>query len=233
MKFSTGAFAFIASFLCLLDVAVHGQEGDAIWWESLPEAQQTKLTSLFESNWFQNDIDEDKRIAYAYSAQQIYDFLATNKDSSPNDSYVGFAPLLLRASFHGAGSYTHATGTGGSNGGTIFNHAELADAQNGCIAGATTELFDLFHGQENVPLADTVVIAGVVALDSMDVSSTRKTVSCSNVCCYFFCLTSLVSLLLFHPLSFLVWTCSRLRVVVIPFLMSPIAIVCLRLMTIH
>ncbi|KAL3927984.1 MAG: hypothetical protein SGBAC_012853, partial [Bacillariaceae sp.] len=142
--------------------------GDAIWWESLPEAQQTKLTSLFESNWFQNDIDEDKRIAYAYSAQQIYDFLATNKDSSPNDSYVGFAPLLLRASFHGAGSYTHATGTGGSNGGTIFNHAELADAQNGCIAGATTELFDLFHGQENVPLADTVVIAGVVALDSMD-----------------------------------------------------------------
>jgi len=139
-----------------------------IWWDSLLESRKTHLTNLFDLEWFNKEIDDQTRVAYAYMAQGVYDFLDSGVDSNPDDSYIGFAPLLLRASFHGSGSFTHATGTGGSNGGTIFNHAELADDQNGCISGATTELYDLFHGHSMVPLSDSLVIAGVVALDTMN-----------------------------------------------------------------
>jgi len=141
--------------------------GRQTWWNTLAKDEKTKLSDLFEKEWFYNEIDEPTRIGYAHMAKGVYDFLASGKDSDPNDSYVSFAPLLLRTSFHGSGSYTHAAGTGGSNGGTIFNHAELADKQNGCISGGTDELFDLFHGHSIVPLADSVVIAGIVALDVM------------------------------------------------------------------
>ena len=137
------------------------------WWTDLSDAEKHKLTSLFDAEWFANDIDEEEQIAYAYMAQGIYDFLASGKDSNPDDFYVGFAPLMLRASFHGAGTYHHASGTGGSNGGTIFRSGELEDGQNSCIASAPAELFQLFHGHDLVPLSDAMVIAGVVALDFM------------------------------------------------------------------
>jgi len=138
------------------------------WWNTLSANEKAKLTGLFDKEWFTNEIDEPTRIAYAHMAKGVYDVLSSGKDSNPNDNYQSFAPLLLRTSFHGAGTYTHATGTGGSNGGTIFNHAELADKQNGCISGGTDELYDLFHGHSMVSLADSVVIAGVVALDVME-----------------------------------------------------------------
>jgi catalase (peroxidase I) len=145
-------------------------ESRQIWWDLLDKEDKVALTSLFEQSWFENEIDQDTRIAYAYTAQQVYDFLESGADSDETDHYIGFAPLLLRASFHGSGTYTHASGTGGSNGGTIFNHAELEDGGNGCIATASNELFSIFHGSSLVPLADTMVIAGVVALDFMNVS---------------------------------------------------------------
>jgi len=142
------------------------------WWNSLPSEEQESLISLFDRSWFENQLDEDTQIAYAYTAQQVYDFLVSGADSDATDAYIGFAPLLLRTSFHSAGTYTQLTGAGGTNGGTIFNHAELADEGNGCIARATDELFSIFHGSSLVPLADTTVIAGVVALDVMNVSPT-------------------------------------------------------------
>jgi len=142
------------------------------WWNSLPTTQKTSLVNLFERSWFVTQLDQDTQIAYAYTAQQLYDFLESGADSDENDSYIGFSPMLLRASFHSAGTYTHRTGTGGTNGGTIFNHAELEDAGNACISKATNELFSIFHGNTLVPLPDTVVIGGVVALDVMNVSPT-------------------------------------------------------------
>jgi len=177
MKFYTGV-----SLLMLLGRAFANDSGDEdesvgtavgtiaerqSWWNTLAKDEKTKLSDLFDVGWFYNEIDEPTRIAYAHMAKGVYDFLASDKDSNPTDSYSSFAPLLLRTSFHGSGSYTHAAGTGGSNGGTIFNHAELADKENGCIKGGTDELFDLFHGHSMVPLADSVVIAGIVALDVM------------------------------------------------------------------
>lgn len=145
-------------------------ESRQIWWDLLEQEDKASLTSLFEKSWFENEIDQDARIAYAYAAQQVYDFLESGADSDETDHYISFAPLLLRSSFHGSGTYTHASGTGGSNGGTIFNHAELEDGGNKCIATASNELFSIFHGSSLVPLADTMVIAGVVALDVMNVS---------------------------------------------------------------
>ena len=139
------------------------------WWMDLSDQEKHKLTSIFDADWFANDIDEETQIAYAFMAQGIYDFLASGKDSNPDDFYTGFAPLMLRASFHGAGTYHHASGTGGSNGGTIFRDGELQDGGNACIASAPAELYQLFHGHDFVPLSDAMVIAGVVALDFMQV----------------------------------------------------------------
>jgi len=144
------------------------------WWNSLSSEEKDSLTSIFDRTWFEKELDQDAQVAYAYTAQQVYDFLESGADSDATDAYIGFAPLLLRASFHSSGTYTYRTGTGGTNGGTIFNHAELADEGNGCIATATKELFSLFHGSALVPLADTTVIAGVVALDVMNVSPTTQ-----------------------------------------------------------
>ena len=146
------------------------------WWDTtVSEDDKAHLSSLFDDKWFNNEIDEATRAAYAFRANEMYEFLESGADSHPDDSYIGFAPLLLRASFHGAGTFDHATGIGGSNGGTIFNQAELADEQNGCIDIAANELFGLFHGSNTgVGLADTMVIAGVVALDTMDVSDVSQ-----------------------------------------------------------
>ena len=138
------------------------------WWNGLSTTRKAHLASLFDSEWYYRQ-DRRTRIAYAYAAESLYDFLDSGADSNADDSYVGFAPLMLRASFHGAGTFNKATGTGGSNGGTIFNHAELADEANGCIETATSELVELFHGDNGVPLADVIVIAGIVALDVMEV----------------------------------------------------------------
>ncbi|KAL3908695.1 MAG: hypothetical protein SGARI_002948 [Bacillariaceae sp.] len=146
--------------------AVGTPQDRELWWTSLSEPEQAKLVSLFDADWFENGIDEEERIAYAYLAQGVYDFLNSGADSNPDDFYTGFAPLMLRASFHGAGTYHSASGTGGSNGGTIFQASELADEGNACIAGAPQELFQMFHGGA-VPLSDAMVIAGVVALDVM------------------------------------------------------------------
>lgn len=146
--------------------AVVSSQEEAAWWGTLSEAQQTSLQDLFEPTWYET-LEEEDQIAYAYVAQSLYDFVASGVDSHPQDTYTGFAPLLLRASFHAAGTFHAPTNTGGTNGGTIFQHGETEDGQNACIEEATTEMQRLFHGSTRVSLADAMVIAGVVALDTM------------------------------------------------------------------
>lgn len=139
---------------------------EAAWWAGLSTKQQEKLANLFHPPWF-DYLTESKKIAYCYVAQSLYDFVSSGVDSNPHDSYVGFAPLLLRTSFHSSGSYHSGFGTGGSNGGTIYNKAELEDDMNACVVNATDRLHGLLKGSAVVSLADAVIIAGVVALDSM------------------------------------------------------------------
>lgn len=126
-----------------------------------------KLASLFEVKWF-NGLDQADQISYAYVAQALYNFLASGVDSHPHYSYNGFAPLLLRASFYLAGSFHKPSGTGGSNGGTLFHQAELDNENNGCIDIATNQMDSLLRGSSTVSLADATIIAGSVALDSME-----------------------------------------------------------------
>jgi len=184
MKFITRTLIYAACLLHQTIIRVkaaaleHSSEGTGVgttasrlrWWNSLESEEKNSLISLFESSWFEKELDQDGQIAYAYTAQQVYDFLESGADSDETDHYIGFAPLLLRTSFHSAGTFSHPTGTGGTNGGTIFNKGELQDESNGCIDTATTELFSIFHGNNLVSLADSVVIAAVVALDVMNVS---------------------------------------------------------------
>lgn len=141
-----------------------------MWWESLPNSTQCKLVGLFDKTWFKQQ-DTDTQTTYTELASSIFNF-STVVDAHPDDDYLSFAPILLRTSFHSSGTYSDDSGTGGANGGTIFNHAELSDSQNGCIEIATSKLEELFQ-EHDVPLADAVVIAGVVALDVMEVRSTQ------------------------------------------------------------
>jgi catalase (peroxidase I) len=146
------------------DVLLPSEE--AAWWATLSIQEKGKLSQLFHAPWFVT-LQEKEKIAYCYVAQKVYDLLNSGADSNPDDSYRGFAPLLLRTSFHSSGSYHHGSGSGGSNGGTIFNQAELDDDMNGCIQTATDEINSRLNNSAIVSLADAVIIAGVVALDSM------------------------------------------------------------------
>lgn len=129
---------------------------------------EDKLKSIFEHDWFDEQDDATQK-SYMELVCSLYTFLEPPKaDAHTDDFYFGFAPLLLRASFHSSGTYDLLTGTGGSNGGTIFNPAELEDEQNGCIDKGTKQLQALFDGHA-VPLSDAVVIAGAVSLDVMKV----------------------------------------------------------------
>ena len=146
--------------------AVVPAENELQWWQYIDQDRRDRLSSLFEPTWF-DALSETERISYCYVAQSLYDFLATGIDSHAHDHYTGFAPLLLRASFHAAGSFHAPTGTGGTNGGTIFSQGELEDGGNPCINKATSALEQLFRGSHTVSLADAMVIAGSVALDTM------------------------------------------------------------------
>ena len=146
--------------------AVLSMAEEADWWVGLSAAQQERLVKLFRSSWFDN-LSEKEKIAYCRVAHTLYEFLGSGVDSNPDDSYIGFAPLLLRTSFHSSGTYHAASGSGGSNGGTIFNQVELDDDENACINNATDHLNSLLNGSAIVSLADALVIGGVVALDTM------------------------------------------------------------------
>lgn len=136
------------------------------WWQSLESDAKAKLTSYFDSTWFEAQ-DLNTQIDFCYTASSLYDFATSSADAHTDDFYVGFAPILLRASFHSSGTYQIKTGTGGSNGGTVFNEHELADGQNGCIDKAISAIEGLVT--PTVSKADSAVLGGVVALDVMQV----------------------------------------------------------------
>jgi len=136
------------------------------WWKSLGAAEKEKLSNPFEQTWFAR-LPSSGQAAYAKVVKDLNEFLDTAVDSHPADSYVGFEPLLLRTSFHSAGTFHKKSGTGGANGGTIFQKAELEDGGNACIEIATEMLQELL-GSQHVPLADCVVVAGIVALERME-----------------------------------------------------------------
>jgi len=119
--------------------------------------------AIFDGTWL-STLSEADTSAYTTFATSIFDFLQTGQDSNPTDQYVGFAPLLLRTSFHSAGTFDCRAMSGGSNGGSIFHPAELEDDQNGCIPTATAALHQILADAPISP-ADAVVVAGVVALD--------------------------------------------------------------------
>eukprot|EP01134_Creolimax_fragrantissima_P007288 CFRG7288T1 len=141
-------------------------EEDRKWWQELSHDDASIYASYYEDNWFA-DLNEDKKSAYSALVRDILDFIKGPSDSHEDDSYNGFAPMLLRTSFHSAGTYHKGSGTGGSHGGTLRHDKELADGQNGCIEIGAEEIKAL-AANHDVTVADAIVIAGSVSLGHMD-----------------------------------------------------------------
>lgn len=168
------AFIFVIGFVAASSTSADATGTAAVsaeeanwWWQSLSQEHREALADLFEPVWFES-LEEVDQASYAHVAESLYIFISSGVDSHPHDSYTGFAPLLLRASFHASGTFHAPSNTGGTNGGTIFHNGELQDEGNKCIDIATREMEKLFQGSERVSLADAMVIAGSVALDTMN-----------------------------------------------------------------
>lgn len=147
-------------------------EDELEWWENLHNDTKHKLMGIFDEEWWfsHESLTMETRASYAKLASDLFLLMEDGlSDAHSDDKYVGFAPLMLRTSFHSSGTYHQPTGTGGSNGGTIFHPAELSDANNACIEKATI-LLESLAANSTVPFADAAIIAGVVALDVMQVS---------------------------------------------------------------
>eukprot|EP00632_Arachnochrysis_sp_CCMP2950_P015356 CAMPEP_0185689408 /NCGR_PEP_ID=MMETSP1164-20130828/430_1 /TAXON_ID=1104430 /ORGANISM="Chrysoreinhardia sp, Strain CCMP2950" /LENGTH=502 /DNA_ID=CAMNT_0028355899 /DNA_START=84 /DNA_END=1592 /DNA_ORIENTATION=- len=146
----------------VLTVAPAAAQHEA-WWEGLGDTERAGLAAFFDAAWF-DALAPGARADYARVAFLLEGFATSGADSNEHDNYVGFAPLLFRASFHSSATYDIATGSAGSDGGTLFHPAELDDAQNACIEPATTALADIQAEVPRVSKADAAVIGGVVAL---------------------------------------------------------------------
>ena len=87
-----------------IGTAVLTAQEELEWWNTLKVSEQSRLVRLFEPGWYTSQ-PQTTQIAYAYVAQTLFDFLSTpGIDSRTDDSYISFAPLMLRASFHAAGT---------------------------------------------------------------------------------------------------------------------------------
>jgi len=150
---------------CVLSVALGST--DEAWWSELEEAERGALADYFEEAWFAS-LSVSMQASYGRVASLLEAFARSEADSNEHDSYVGFAPLLFRASFHSSGTFDLSTGTAGSNGGTIFHPAELEDGENSCIDVATAALEEVAGQVTAVSKADKAVIAGVVALNVLE-----------------------------------------------------------------
>ena len=92
------------------------------------------------------------------------DLCALMFDRSHDDG--SYAPLLIRFAWHCCGTWDAASGTGGSNGGTMRFAAEQADPENAGLGKARGLLAPVVAKYASrLSTADVWVLAGYVALD--------------------------------------------------------------------
>ena len=93
------------------------------------------------------------------------DIARSLRDRSHDDGSL--APLLIRFAWHACGTYDQASGTGGSDGGTIWHAAEAADAENAGFdkARAVVQRLHAKHGA-TLSRADLGILAGCVAIEA-------------------------------------------------------------------
>ena len=77
------------------------------------------------------------------------------------------APMLVRLAWHSAGSYGKPKGDGGTDGGTIRYAPEINHGGNAGLKHAIGVLAPIKENYPAVSWADLIVLAGVVAIESM------------------------------------------------------------------
>ncbi len=77
-----------------------------------------------------------------------------------------YTPLLIRFAWHSSGTYDAASGSGGSDGGTIWRAAEAADPENAGFEKARAWLKKLHARHSWVSLADLGILAAYVAIEA-------------------------------------------------------------------
>ena len=92
------------------------------------------------------------------------DIAAALHDPGHDDGSLG--PLMIRFAWHCCGTFDKATGTGGSNGGTMRMPTEQADPENAGLGKARDVLEGIHNRYEWLSLADLYVLAGTVAIEA-------------------------------------------------------------------
>ncbi|KNC79970.1 hypothetical protein SARC_07653 [Sphaeroforma arctica JP610] len=121
---------------------------------------------IYNQAWY-SKLDSSKQAHYDNLTDDITSFLNGGDDSHRHDEYRGFGPVLLRTSFHAAGTFDHKFNKGGINGGTLQHNKVLEKSGNACIDIAT-DVIKVFARRNKISFADTTAIAGALALKSMD-----------------------------------------------------------------
>ena len=92
------------------------------------------------------------------------DIAAALHDPGHDDGSLG--PLMIRFAWHCCGTFDKATGTGGSNGGTMRMPQEQSDPENAGLGKARDVLEGIHNRYEWLSLADLYVLAGTVAIEA-------------------------------------------------------------------
>ncbi len=101
----------------------------------------------------------------------VIDFKMLRRDlgrlmrSDPTHDDGSLGPLFVRLTWHCCGTYDIASGTGGSDGGTMRFSTEQADPENAGLEKARALLEQVKSKHPGISRADLYVLAGYVALE--------------------------------------------------------------------
>lgn len=98
--------------------------------------------------------------------QKVYNSIASILDNVDHDD-GSLGPILLRLSWHAAGTYDSATGSGGSHGATMRFTPESAHGANAGLSMAREVLEGVKKKYSWLSYADLWSLAGVVAVQEM------------------------------------------------------------------
>lgn len=97
----------------------------------------------------------------------MYDDIAKILEEDPDYDYGSYGPVFIRLAWHASGTYDKATGTGGSNKGTMRYEPESKHDANAGLHVARAKLEKIKSKYPWISYGDLWTLAGVVAIQEM------------------------------------------------------------------